>query len=88
MSSMRSSPLFQASRRFPRPGAQFPSAAMHEQLFWLEGQPKPANENDMSWGIDYIVEAGDLKAMGIPPLRGRFFTVHDDEALPARGRGR
>ncbi len=53
-----------------------------EQLFWLEGQPKPANENDMNWAIDYIVEPSYLKAMGIPLLRGRFFTVHDDEHAP------
>ncbi|MGD1082231.1 MAG: ABC transporter permease [Candidatus Sulfotelmatobacter sp.] len=59
-----------------------PFSSDDEQLFWLEGQPKPANENDMNWGIDYIVEAGYLKAMGIPLLRGRFFTVHDDEHSP------
>jgi predicted permease len=53
-----------------------------EQLFWLEGQPKPANENDMNWAIDYIVEPSYLKAMGIPLLQGRFFTVHDDEHAP------
>src|SRR5271167_192300 len=43
-----------------------------ELTFWFEGQPKPASENDMSWGIDYIVEPGYLKAMGIPLQRGRF----------------
>ena len=59
-----------------------PFSSDDEQLFWLEGQPKPANENDTNWGIDYIVEAGYLKAMGIPLLRGRFFTVHDDEHSP------
>ncbi len=53
-----------------------------EQLFWLEGQPKPANENDMNWAIDYIVEPSYLKTMGIPLLQGRFFTVHDDEHAP------
>ena len=53
-----------------------------EQLFWLEGQPKPANENDMNWAIDYIVEPSYLKTMGIPLLKGRFFTVHDDEHAP------
>jgi predicted permease len=34
-----------------------------EQLFWLEGQPKPANENDMNWAVDYIVEPDYLKVM-------------------------
>jgi predicted permease len=59
-----------------------PFSGDDEQLFWLEGQPKPANENDMNWGIDYIVEPGYLKAMGIPLLRGRFFSAQDNEHSP------
>jgi predicted permease len=53
-----------------------------EITFWLEGQPKPSSENDMNWGIDYIVEPGYQKAMGIPLLRGRFFTDLDNEHSP------
>jgi predicted permease len=53
-----------------------------EQLFWLEGQPKPASENDMNWAIDYIVEPDYLRAMGIPLQRGRFFTPQDNEHSP------
>jgi predicted permease len=53
-----------------------------ELTFWFEGQPKPASENDMSWGIDYIVEPGYLKGMGIPLQRGRFFTEQDNEHSP------
>jgi len=48
----------------------------------LEGQPKPANENDMNWAIDYIVEPGYLRAMGIPLQRGRFFNARDNESSP------
>jgi predicted permease len=59
-----------------------PLSGDDEQLFWLEGQPKPANENDMNWAIDYIVEPDYLKAMGIPLLRGRFFTPQDNEHSP------
>lgn len=53
-----------------------------EKLFLLEGQAKPSNENDMNWAIDYIVEPDYLRAMGIPLLRGRFFTVQDNEKSP------
>ncbi len=53
-----------------------------EQLFWLEGQPKPASDSDMNWAIDYIVEPDYLKAMGIPLQRGRFFSSQDNEHSP------
>ena len=53
-----------------------------DQLFWLEGQPKPANDNDMNWTIDYIVGPDYLKVMGIPLQKGRFFTAQDDEHSP------
>jgi predicted permease len=59
-----------------------PLSGDDEQLFWLEGQPKPANENDMNWAIDYIVEPDYLKVMGIPLLHGRFFTPQDNEHSP------
>ncbi len=53
-----------------------------EQTFWFEGQPKPANENEKNWGLDYIVEPGYLKAMGIPLQSGRFLTDQDNEHSP------
>ncbi len=53
-----------------------------EQTFWFEGQPKPSTQNGMSWAIDYIVEPGYLKAMGIPLERGRFFSEQDNEHSP------
>jgi len=53
-----------------------------EQLFWLEGQSRPANDNDMNWAIDYIVDADYLKIMKTPLLAGRFFTEQDDEHSP------
>jgi putative ABC transport system permease protein len=59
-----------------------PLSGDDEQLFWLEGQPKPTHENDMNWAIDYIVEPDYLKAMGIPLLRGRFFSPQDNEHSP------
>jgi len=60
-----------------------PMGSDDENLFWLEGQPKPATHNDMNWAIDYIVGPDYLKTMGIPLQRGRFFTARDDEHSPS-----
>jgi predicted permease len=60
----------------------FPLEYDDEQLFWLEGQPKPANDHDMNWAIDYIVEADYLKVLKIPLRQGRFFAAQDDEHAP------
>ena len=59
-----------------------PMAGDDENLFWLEGQPKPASQNDMNWAIDYVVGPDYLKVMRIPLRRGRFFTRQDDERAP------
>jgi len=57
----------------------FPMNYDDEELFWLEGEPKPASQNDMHWAIRYIVEPGYLKAMGISLIRGRFLNEMDDQ---------
>ncbi len=59
-----------------------PMGSDDEQLFWLDGQPKPASENDMNWAVDYIVQPGYLNVMGIALQRGRFITTQDDERSP------
>jgi len=60
----------------------FPMSGDDEELFWMDGQPKPSSLNDMNWALKYIVEPDYLKAMGIPLQRGRFFTPQDDEHSP------
>ena len=50
--------------------------------FWIEGQPKPANDNDMPQAMFYLVEAGFQQAMGITLQRGRFVTPQDNENAP------
>ncbi len=59
-----------------------PMGSDDEQLFWLDGQPKPASENDMNWALDYIVQPDYLNVMGIALQRGRFITTQDDEHSP------
>jgi predicted permease len=50
--------------------------------FWIEGQPKPANFQEMPQSMFYLVEAGFQQAMGIMLQRGRFVTPQDDEHSP------
>ncbi len=47
--------------------------------FWIEGQPKPATDNEMPQAMFYLVEAGFAQAMGITLERGRFVTPQDNE---------
>jgi predicted permease len=50
--------------------------------FWIEGQPKAANLQEMPQAMFYLVEAGFQQAMGITLERGRFVTSQDDERAP------
>jgi predicted permease len=50
--------------------------------FWIEGRPKPANDNEMAQAMFYLVEAGFQQAMGITLERGRFITPQDNENAP------
>jgi predicted permease len=59
--------------------AAVPLASDDEELFWMEGQPRPSSENDMSWAISYVVQEDYLKVIGIPLQRGRFLTAQDRE---------
>ena len=53
-----------------------------ELPFWIEGEPKPANDNDMHQAMFYLVESGFEPAMGITLERGRFVTDQDNEHAP------
>ncbi|HTS12993.1 MAG TPA: ABC transporter permease [Candidatus Limnocylindrales bacterium] len=50
--------------------------------FWIEGEPKPSNLQDMHPAMFYLVEAGFQQAMGITLERGRFITAQDHENAP------
>jgi predicted permease len=61
----------------------FPLGSDDEQLFWIDGEPKPTSENDMKWSLSYVVQPDYLNVLKIPLNRGRFFNAHDDEHSPA-----
>jgi predicted permease len=48
-----------------------------EELFWLPGEPRPADLNDMHWSLRYIVEPGYIDVFRMPLLRGRFLSDAD-----------
>ena len=48
-----------------------------EDPFWIQGKAKPLSDNDKPWALWYEVDPNYLNAMGIPLLRGRFFTRED-----------
>jgi predicted permease len=64
-------------------GGSLPMTGDSEVPFWIEGQPKPANQNEMPFALFYLVTPGYAQAMRIPLERGRFFNAHDDERAPA-----
>jgi predicted permease len=53
-----------------------------DTTFWIDGQPRPASDNERIWALNYIVGPDYLKAMRIPLLAGRFFSNRDDEHSP------
>ena len=50
--------------------------------FWIDGRPRPNNENEMPQAMFYLVESGFAPAMGIRVERGRFVTAEDNENGP------
>jgi predicted permease len=59
-----------------------PMGGDDELLYWVDGRPRPASMNEMSWAVKYVVGPGYLDTMGIPLLRGRFLGPKDDEHAP------
>lgn len=56
-----------------------PIVADDEDIFWIEGKPKPTSDNEMSMALSYVVEESYLNVMRTPLERGRFFTAQDNE---------
>jgi predicted permease len=64
-------------------GGSLPMTGDSEVPFWLESQPKPANQQDMPFALFYLVTPGYLQAMRIPVHSGRFIGERDDEHSPS-----
>src|SRR5437660_1639447 len=64
-------------------GGSLPMTGDSEVPFWLEGQPRPATDNDMPFALFYLVNPDYHQAMRIPVERGRSFTERDDEHGPS-----
>ena len=60
----------------------FPMAGDDEVTFWIDGQPKPTSQNQMSWALNYVVGPQYLRAMGTELVRGRFLSEQDNEGAP------
>jgi predicted permease len=60
-------------------GGSLPMTGDSEVPFWLEGHPRPANDNDMPFSLFYLVTPGYHQAMRIPLERGRLLNERDDE---------
>jgi len=60
-----------------------PMVSQSDRYFWIDGQPKPANANEMHMAVFYVVEPGYLPTMEIKLKKGRFFTDQDDERATA-----
>ncbi len=58
-------------------GGAFPLSGDDEQLFWLDGEPRPTTHHEMKWTLSYVVGPGYLDAMSIRLLRGRFLGTQD-----------
>ncbi len=53
-----------------------------QQLFWIDGRPKPETQDQMSWTVTSMVGPEYLATMKMSLVRGRFFTPRDDEHSP------
>ncbi len=69
------------------PGAQAVAVASDLPLtgddseipLYVSGRPRPTSQSDMIWALLYPTGPNYLRAMGIPLLKGRYFTSQDNK---------
>jgi len=63
-------------------GGSLPMTGDSEVPFWVEGRPKPVNEQDMPFALFYLVTPDYHRVMHIPLELGRLLNERDDEHAP------
>jgi len=66
-------------------GGALPMTGDSEVPFWVEGQPKPATEQEMPFALFYLITPDYHKVMRIPLQVGRTLNDRDDEHAPMVG---
>jgi predicted permease len=56
-----------------------PMVSQDDRTFWIDGQPKPANANELYMAVFYVVEPGYLPTLEIKLKKGRFLNDQDNE---------
>jgi predicted permease len=63
-------------------GGSLPMTGDSEVPFWIEGKPKPVNQQEMPFALFYLVTPDYHKVMRIPLQIGRLLNDRDDEHAP------
>jgi putative ABC transport system permease protein len=61
-------------------GSDLPLAGDDDEMpLFVNGRPRPTSQSEMAWALMYSTSPNYLHAMGIPLLKGRYFSDQDDK---------